>query len=201
MFEGYLRQSPLASLGLAARAAAADGAAGVTMGERERVILVNLRGDGADRGFLDRARQALGVDLPVEPNTVAEGTRHRVLWLGPNDWLVVAGEGENLAAALDAALAGMHVSVTDNSDARAVVALSGARARDVLAKGCPLDLHVRAFGPMRCAQSRLAKVAVLIDQRDDTPSYDLYVLRSQARYLWRWLEDAASEYGVSIARP
>lgn len=201
MPEGYLRQSPLASLGLAARAATAADAAGVTMGERERVMLVNLRGDGVDRGFLDRVRQALGVDLPAEPNTAAEGTRHRVLWLGPNEWLVVAGEGEQLAAALDAALAGLHVSVTDISDARAVIALSGAQARDVLAKGCPLDLHPRSFGPMRCAQSRLAKVAVLIDQRDDAPSYDLYVLRSQARYLWRWLDDAAREYAVRIIRP
>jgi sarcosine oxidase subunit gamma len=72
----------------------------------------------------------------------------------------------------------------------------------VLAKGCPLDLHPRAFPPGACAQSLLAKVAVLIHLQDDDrargPSFDVYVARSFAHYLWMWLEDAGREYGVQI---
>jgi len=41
---------------------------------------------------------------------------------------------------------------------------------------------------------------VLIHQVSDAPAYELYVLRSFADYLWRWLEDAAREYGVAVTR-
>ncbi|MBM3542561.1 MAG: sarcosine oxidase subunit gamma, partial [Alphaproteobacteria bacterium] len=125
MAEGYLRQSPLASLGLAARAAAEVGSAGVRMGERDRVGLANLRGDPADTLFLERARQALGTALPLAPNTVAEGGAHRVLWLGPNEWLVASADGVSAAPALAQAVAGLHATATDLSDARVAVTLAG----------------------------------------------------------------------------
>ena len=54
-----------------------------------------------------------------------------------------------------------------------------------------LDLHPRAFAPGRCARASLAKTVVLIHQTDDQPTFDLYVDRSYAEYLWQWLEDAA----------
>lgn len=200
MAEGYLRQSPLASLGLAARAAAAQGEARVRLGERDRFGLANLRGDPKDGLFLERARQVLGTALPLEPNTVSEGGQHRVLWLGPNEWLIASTNGVSAAPALAGVVLGNHAVATDLSDARVVVTLAGPKAREVIAKGSPLDLHPRVFGPMRCAQTRLAKIAVVLDQRDDTPSYDLYALRSHARYLWRWLEDAAGEYGIAVVR-
>lgn len=200
MAEGYLRQSPLASLGLAARAAAEPGSTGVRLGERDRVGLANLRGDASDALFLERARQAVGTTLPLAPNTVTEGGGHRVLWLGPNEWLIANEEGVSAAPALAQAVAGFHAVATDLSDARVALTLAGPKARDVIAKGSPLDLHPRVFGPMRCAQTRLAKIAIVIDQRDEAPRYDLYALRSQARYLWRWLEDAAREYGIAVVR-
>ena len=72
----------------------------------------------------------------------------------------------------------------------------------MLAKGCPLDLHPRAFTPGSCAQSLLAKADVLIHLRADDPrhgpTFDLYVARSFAHYLWAWLEDAGREYGVQV---
>ena len=46
----------------------------------------------------------------------------------------------------------------------------------------------------------LAKATGLIHQTSDAPAYDLYVPRSFAEYLWRWLEDAAAEYGVTVLR-
>jgi len=64
-------------------------------------------------------------------------------------------------------------------------------ARGVLAQGCPLDLHPRAFRAGACAQSLLAGIDVLLHQRDDAPSYDLQVRWSHAAYLWAWLAAAA----------
>ena len=61
----------------------------------------------------------------------------------------------------------------------------GETARNLIAKGCPLDLHPRVFAAGRCAQSVLAKADVTLHQLDEEPSYDLFVLCSFADYLWR----------------
>jgi sarcosine oxidase subunit gamma len=99
----------------------------------------------------------------------------------------------------------VHGAVTDLTDGRAAFRVAGPSARDVLAKGCPLDLHARAFPPGRCAQSLLAKASVLIhlalDDPQAGPSFDLYVARSFSHYLFSWLEDAGMEYGVQVEPP
>ena len=157
---------------------------------------INLRGDAADLAFLDAVKTAVGTSPPTEANTVAATGRNEVLWLGPDEWLIVTPEGEQgtMAAALGEALGGRHISIVDTTDARTMIRLHGAHARDVLMKGCPLDLHPRVFGPGQCAQTVVAKADVLVHQRDESPTYDIYVLCSFARYLWDWLVDAAKEF-------
>jgi sarcosine oxidase subunit gamma len=145
---------------------------------------------------MDAVAEAVGAAPPVTANTAVKAGKNNILWLGPNEWLVVTPEGKQgeAEAALRLALEGQHVSIVDGTDARTTIRLHGANARDVLMKGCPLDLHPRAFGPGQCAQTILAKADVLIHQLDDTPTYDIYVLCSFSRYLWDWLADAAKEF-------
>jgi len=173
-----------------------SGAEGAVMVEHPHLGKINLRGDGADPAFRDAVEGAIGVAPPLEPNTAGAAGRNAVLWLGPDEWLVVtpAGGQGTAEAALNEALQGRHASIVDTSDARTTIRLHGVHARDVLAKGCPLDLHPRSFGPGRCAQSLIAKADVLIHQVDDAPTYDIHVLCSFARYLWDWLADAAKEF-------
>ena len=200
MVERYLEQGPLAHLHLAARAVATPpDDAGVTLAEPARRGLVGLRGP-ADAGFRDAAQRILGLALPTEPNSTAASAGVTAFWLGPDEWLIAAAAARaaGLAAGLREALAGRHHAVLDLSSARATIAVAGAHARDVLAKGCPLDLHPRAFTPGACAQSHYAKAAVLLYQADDTPSYELTTSRSFAEYLWLRLEDAAQEYGCAV---
>ena len=148
--------------------------------------------------------RALDLLLPSEPCTSAARDQISALWLGPDQWLVTCPGRDvpGLLASLRAALAGVHAAITDVTDGRVAFRVAGPSARDVLAKGCPLDLHARAFPPGRCAQSLLAKASVLIHLVDDGPergpSFDVYVARSFAHYLWTWLEDAGREYGVLI---
>ena len=196
MVESYLRQSPLAHLGLAARAEADAATAGVVLCERPFLGHVDLRGDAAKARFRDAARKALGVALPVESNTAAASKTVTVLWRGPDQWLVVTAEGGGaaMAEALDAAPA----TTVDVSDAWAVIGLSGPKARDVLMKGCSVDLHPREFGPGRCVGTRLALATVVIHQTTKQPAYHIHVARSYAAYLWAWLEDAAGEYGLAV---
>ena len=93
----------------------------------------------------------------------------------------------------------MHVAVTDITGGQTVISVTGPAARDVLAKGCPLDLHPTVFKPTHCAQTLLAKANVVIRCiDDDSPSFELIVRRSFAEYAAGWLEDAGVEYGVGV---
>jgi sarcosine oxidase subunit gamma len=138
----------------------------------------------------------LGLALPREPNRGVDGGGRSALWLGPNEFLIVTEPGAEatLVTALRQGLGGQRAAVTDVSDGRTIIEISGRNARDVLAKGCGLDLHPRVFGPGQCAQSGLAKARILLRQIDASPRFEIFVERSHAEYLWLWLNDAAREY-------
>src|SRR3954451_21810420 len=140
-----------------------------------------------------------GLPLPLEPNRAAIMRTVRVLWLGPDEWLVTAPEGAvpELPTRIARAVAELRAAVTDLSASRAIIEIAGPRARDLLQKGCGLDLHPRAFGPGQCAQTLFARLPVIIDQLSAVPSYRLYVRRSSARWLCEWLIDAAEEFRSS----
>ena len=170
----------------------------VRLAERPHTGKLNLRGDPHDRAFMAAAGRALGMVLPTDPNTATAAGGVTALWLGPDEWLLTCqpGSERKLAAGLRDALGTIHAAVTDVTDARTVIRVGGPAARDVLAKGCPLDLHPRAFPGGAVAQSRLAKADVLLHRVDDggddaAPAFDLYVARSFAAYLWAWLEEAS----------
>lgn len=128
---------------------------------------------------------------------MAEGRELSALWLGPDEWLLLTQQDQEagIIHTLREALGGLFAAVTDISSGQTVINIRGEDARDVLAKGCSLDLHRRVFGPGRCAQTHIAKAAVLISLRDESPSFDLIVRRSFAEYLGLWLRDAAQESG------
>jgi sarcosine oxidase subunit gamma len=177
---------------------------GVRLGERIGLGKIDLRGDPHDRSFMAAVGRVLDLLLPGEACTSAGKERIAALWLGPDAWLVTcpAHDVPRLVGSLRAALADVHAAITDVTDGRVAFRVAGPSAREVLAKGCPLDLHPRAFAPGRCAQSLLAKASVLIHLVDDGsgrgPGFDVYVARSFAHYLWMWLEDAGREYGVQV---
>jgi sarcosine oxidase subunit gamma len=150
-----------------------------------------LRGDAADAAFAGAVRGTLGVAVPTEPNTVATAGGVAALWLGPDEWLVV-GAPPDCAERLRRAWGDAHAAAVDVSDSRIVFELSGPRALDLLAKGCSLDLHERAFPAGRCAQTALARAAVILEKLDAGPRFRVFVRRSFAGYLAAWLAEAAA---------
>ena len=198
MAERQQRASPLGAMTEILRAASSEGA---TLCERPFVTQINVRGAPEDDVFLKGVETAVGAPLPLEPNRAAVADEMRALWLGPDEWLVVAadGRGDELNGRLVAALAGRHVSVVDVSASRTVLELAGERARDVLEKGCTLDLHPRAFGPGQCAGTVIAKMQIILEQVDDTPAYRLYVRSSFAEHMAHWLMEAMAEFGTDGA--
>jgi sarcosine oxidase subunit gamma len=199
MAEAYTRRSALQHFGLSAAAAKDATDADVLIGESAHRAIVNIRGDGGE-AFVAAVKSVTGVDLPVKPNTTAKAGAFRILWLGPTEWWVVTtgGTEEKLVADLRQAFTGQHAAVIDVSESRTVISLSGARARDVLARGCSLDLHPRVFGPGQCAQTGLTKANIVLDQIDETPSFDIYVLKSFGDYLWQWFWLVGRDYNFAI---
>ena len=201
MAEKYRRRSALAHLALEARASTAVDDAGVMLGESPIRGLLVLRGDGASAEFRSAVSAVLGVEPVSEPLTVARKRDVSMLWLGPDEWLVVTPDRRvaRIERVLRDALEGRHAALTDVSHGRTILTLAGPAARAVLAKGCPLDFHPRVSGPGRCAQSRLAKCQVLVHQTSAAPAFEIYVMRSFAEYAWTWLMDAGGEFGVKVA--
>lgn len=171
---------------------------GVFLSEVPFVGKVNIRGDADNKSFADAVKGVLGVALPTEPNTTAEVDGKTVYWLGPDEWLVhtVTNAEGDLIAALRSALDGVHAGVTDVSDYYVVIDLAGPMSRDVLARGCPLDLHPSVFAKGQCAQSIFAHAAILLHQTSDAPAYRLQVRWTYAKYLWNYLADAAKQWAA-----
>ena len=156
------------------------------------------------RGNIDAIGRAvspvIGQELPILPNTVLPNTGtnpgNSVLWLGPRKWLIILEQGNTREThkRLETALTGIPCLVSEVSDSRTGIAVSGVQARALLAKICALDLDDQSFGPGHCAQTLLVRVPLLLCQVDEQPAFHLYVDRSVARYAWDWLSDAADEF-------
>jgi sarcosine oxidase subunit gamma len=70
--------------------------------------------------------------------------------------------------------------------------------RETLAKGCPVDLHPRAFEPGDTALTAIAHMGVQLWQGDAAPTYELFVTRSMAGSFAEWLLAAAAEFGLEV---
>ncbi len=188
------RHSPLEgfSADFARVASATQGA--VSLAELPFMAQLDLRADPTDGPLLGRLGTVVGVDLPTTPNRAAatsDGDRH-VLWLGPDEWLVVDRPGTEgpLEGRLRASFQGGRGSVVGVSANRTTIRLAGPKAREVLEHGCSIDLHPRAFGPDHCAQTLVARASVIVHQVSPEPEYRLLVRPSFAAYLATWLLDA-----------
>ncbi len=192
MAESAGRRSPLGHL----TAELAATPPGVRIAELPFLTQFNLRVDPAGPAARP-LKDVLGAALPTAPNTAVGAGELTVLWLGPDEWLVVAPEGrqETLEKALRQAIGTEPGAVVDLSAHRTTVELTGPLAREVLAKGCSIDLHPTVFTPGSCAQVFLAQAPVqLLAREGDTPAYWLLVRASFATYVADWLLDACVEY-------
>ena len=154
------------------------------------IQMLRLRGfDDKVLGALDRC---LSIVLPRTPNHAA-GTRPRAIGLAPGEWMIV---GSAIAddALLIAATGATAAHVANLGEGRIVYTVAGPRARDLIAKGCTIDLHPRTFGSGRSAQSALAQVFVVIDQPYDDPVFHIYADASYTQHLDLWFADAIVEF-------
>jgi len=173
------------------------GTAGLLIEERTDLSFASVIAKRGKRDQLVSAVEtAYGVALPKGPRRVTRGSV-TFAGTGPDQWIASAegAEAQNFAARVRGRI-GLFAAVSDQTDARLALRLSGPKVRDVLAKGVPLDLHPKVFKPGDVATTLVAYIGVQIDRIDET--FQLTAPRSMAGSFWSWLSASAAEFGYDV---
>jgi heterotetrameric sarcosine oxidase gamma subunit len=178
------------------RTAGSGGLPGAVLEEQRPAAIAQINGAPTELQ-LASALGFLALDSTIEPRRACTGKGGTLLWNGPGQWLAVSPStsARGFIRDLRGALEPSGATITDLSHARSVIRIAGPKAREVMLKGCPLDLD--SFEVNDCASSLLSHFNVQIHCLGDQ-TFDLYVFRSFGLALWEWLVDAALEYGVEM---
>ena len=144
------------------------------MGEVRGFTLTQIAGTDKD----------MGGKLPKNVGTALSRDGHTIFRIGPSQFWFIGEAPPQVSA---------DCKLTPLSHSRTRIYLEGAPARDVLAKGIPLDFHVSSFTPGMFAQTGLHHTPVTVHCIGET-RFELYALRTFAISVWEWLSDAALEY-------
>jgi sarcosine oxidase subunit gamma len=153
------------------------------------VVRLSLRCGSAPLGPLGAA---FGVALPSRPLTAATRGARAALWLGPDEWLLLAEDAAaaSLIPALEAARGAAAASITDISDRQVGLELTGPSVPELLAEGCPLDLGTFAIDG--CTRTLFGKVEIVLWRRS-LARWRVEVARSFAAHLRAHLAEAAAD--------
>lgn len=138
---------------------------------------------------------AFGVALPNIACRAATRDDRAALWLGPDEWLLLAPEHEEaeIKETLDASLAGLPHALVAVGHRNTGIGISGEQATAVLNSGCPLDLDVEAFPVGMCTRTLLGKAEIVLWRTGHT-TFRIEVWRSFAAYVWQFLDEARREF-------
>ena len=160
---------------------------GVMVREAEPAIRLVVRADTAAAATIG---MAIGVLLGTAPCRAVIVRQRTALWLGPDEWLVLAPETEPTLAQLPLAALG---SVVDVSHAYAGFEVSGPRAAWCINAFNALDLDPHVFPAGACTRTLFGKVEIML-WRSDIEGFRIEVARSYAPYVWQCLGEACREF-------
>jgi sarcosine oxidase, subunit gamma len=170
---------------------------------RERAMLGHLILRGGAIVLDEAVRRVLGFGLPGRPNSLSqdEGGERSIQWLSPDEWLLIVPGGEEFAleGQLREALGDAHYAIVNVSGGQTLLEIEGDKARELLMKSTPYDVHPDAFPVGKGVTTVFAK-SNLILRRPTEIRWELVVRRSFADYCYRWILDAGSEYGIGVER-
>jgi len=167
------------------------GAGGLKLSVQPLRGMITLRADLSDAAVASAVKAATGSVMPG----IRKAT-DSVLWMSPDELLLLCPYGEQAAtiAKLTDELVDTHHLAADVSDARTLFRLEGDAAREVLAKGAPVDLARDRFTKGDLRRTRISHVAAAFWQSGDSPDvFEIVCFRSYARYLWLWLQESSRE--------
>ena len=119
----------------------------------------------------------------------------RILWLAPNNWLIYSSKLDLLAKE-ENKFNEKDFAITDLSHSRSIIDLEGDLVKEVLKKGCPLNIDQMKEGS--CANSVYNGITVTIDFISSNPTkIRIFGLRSFGESLYHSLSDSSLEFGYS----
>jgi sarcosine oxidase subunit gamma len=144
------------------------------------------------------AGAAFGVELPQQSCRAAVGGARTALWLGPDEFLLLAPaeDGPAIEAAFDAALAAVPHSRVDVSHRQVGLQVSGPQAEWLLESHCPLPLNLRDFPVDQCTRTVFAKAEIVL-WREAPERFRIEVWRSFAPYVAGLLREVEREIGAA----
>ena len=129
--------------------------------------------------------------LKNESLTVVCNNDTRILWNGPNNWLLVSTKKDLL---ITETFKDSDFAITDLSHSRAIIEIEGQEIKEVLKKGCPFNFNI--LKKNNSINSSFNGLAFTVDITDDNPNrIRLFALRSFGESLYDSITDASLEYG------
>ena len=159
------------------------------------MIKINLRGNQNDKNFMSSASKVLNTILPTRPNTYITIDSLKIIWLGPNEWLIINQKGDNkndLFSKLENSIGSQNASVTNVSENRTIIRIMGTKLFILLSKFLTLDLDNSLADSSSVAQTLFIKVPVLLlrhHKNKQEQKIDIYTNRSHANYVYKILVD------------
>ena len=133
------------------------------------------------------------LEFPNENSKVTTNNKTRILWNAPKTWLIISNK-ENIIDIIKERCGDQNFAVTDISHSRAVIQIKGFNAREVLKKGCPLNIN--EFEKNNCAGSVFHGITIVVDCINNKPdTFNILTLRSFGESFYHHITDAALEFG------
>ena len=153
---------------------------------------INLRLDPKNNDYMSSCSKILGAVLPTKPNIYIKNEKVKIIWLSPDEWMVVNDQENELFIKLKNELGDLDASVTDVSENRTIIRLSGKKIFTLLSKFLVLDLEKNLGTQSSCAQTFFVKVPILLVRNynnNQIPVIDIFTNRSHANYIYNLLVD------------
>lgn len=165
---------------------------GVDIQELPFINKINVRIDINDNQNIIKCGKLINAILPIQPNTYVKNDNVKAIWLGPNEWLIT--NNQNLYNNLKSEIGDIQASVTDVSENRTVIRISGEQIFKLLSKFLVLDLEKNLPDESSCAQTLFVKVPVLLVRNNNEkqiPEIDIFTNRSHANYIYNLIVDGS----------
>ena len=165
---------------------------GINIQELPFINKINIRINNNDNEDIVKCGKLINAILPVKPNTYVKNDNVKVIWLGPNEWLITSNQ--NFYKNLKKEIGDIHASVTDVSENRTVIRISGEQIFKLLSKFLVLDLEKNLPNESACAQTLFVKVPVLLVRNNNEkqiPEIDIFTNRSHANYIYNLIVDGS----------
>jgi methylglutamate dehydrogenase subunit D len=176
MPDQFKRASALADIAIPGRFGADKGKPGVTLSVRHPAQIVSV---------IARKGKAAALAKALKSFTTAQWAGFEQYYVLDTDYFSVAKKLAGLA------------SCSDQSHGRVIIRIEGPKARHVLCKGTPVDLHDSEFAIGKSAVTQMAHVGVHLT-RVGADAFELSVFRGFCESFWEWLTEQAEEFGYQV---